>query len=512
MYCRECGKKIEDGSLSCIICGAMQNIPDTAAERSTTEQAETVPESESSIPRSPCCTFCGAPIESDSLFCILCGKRQPAPLHNDPTHPVEAATEKSLSWSHENKSNEPQAETLMAALHPAESAQPQPDAKSSTPEKLYCIHCGALLRDSALFCVKCGTRQDSDSLTTSNTPTYQEGHTREKRGNHLLILLGALLAGVLLCALLLPKVSKMLEDDPEAIIDVANGEFCTENETSTPIHFGHVVTSEPVQTKSPEAYDAQTTPMPEGSALELLSFSPEVKYVFLSPDMQQYLFIKDSFLDMCPVPSTGIIHRGFTIIHQDPSALDDPFYIILDSFEQPLQLISSDPPCLLEYTSSTYPEAKWWFPSFDNGTCHIHLEQCPDYALTRKGSKVTLDICDPSDPSQYWVIAPCEEIVTPSSHSFTENLEHFILSLAERTITINDLVGIDQETMGYVRNGIYAMAGKIFKTQKYQDYFSSTSWYVPYSQDSDLVSARFNQCMSHNLNVCIEYETLMGWR
>ena len=48
MYCRECGRNIEDESLFCVICGARQNAPDTATEHSTHEEAVTIPTQENS--------------------------------------------------------------------------------------------------------------------------------------------------------------------------------------------------------------------------------------------------------------------------------------------------------------------------------------------------------------------------------------------------------------------------------------------------------------------------------
>ena len=516
MYCRECGRNIEDESLFCVICGARQNAPDTATEHSTHEEAVTIPTQENSPPASPCCAFCGAPIEADAIFCILCGKRQPKPQQTKPFVPAEDAMEKTMLWTHEDKPNEQKPETVVAeASCPAESVQPQPAPKSSVPERLYCIQCGAQLRDNALFCVKCGTRQDATFTPMTNTPIYQEELPRKKRGKGILIFLGVLIIVALLCALLLPKISEALEDDPEEVIDVVSGEAITENETLAPVQDEPVATPAPVQTKSPDThsgYAASTTTTTDSYNMEYLSFLSDEKYGIFSPDMQQQLTIgggTSSGLYMSPAQESS--SQLFSMFPGDLPSYDNIMYKI-SGVSGPLQIASSDSSRLLSSNSAVSVDAEWWFPSFDNSMCHIHLGQNIDYALTRKGSEVTLDICDPNNPSQYWVVVRCDDNGTQPSYSTTDSLEQFILSLAERTITINDLMGMDKETVGYVRNGIYAMAGKIFKTQKYQDYFSSTSWYTPYSQDNDLVTARFNQCMSHNLNVCIEYEELMGWR
>lgn len=513
MYCRECGRNIEDGSLFCVICGARQNAPDIATEHSAPVDAVTIPAQETSTPSSPCCAFCGAPIESDAIFCILCGKRQPAPQQAEPITPVEDAMEKTMLWTHEDKPNEQKPETVVAeASCPAESVQPQPAPKSSVPERLYCIQCGAQLRDNALFCVKCGTRQDTTFTPMTNTPMYQEEPPRKKRGKGILIFLGVLIIVALLCALLLPKISEALEDDPEEVIDVMSGDAITKNETPTPVQDEPVATPSPVQTKSPDIYAAQATPSPEASELEYLSFSPGSKYAFFSPDLQQQLSISGSTSSgLCMSPARGASGQLFTINIADSEKYGSSVYKISGPAGA-MQISSSDSPRLVSSRDVSSVDALWCFPSFVEGRCHIHLLQYPDYVLARQGSSVTLAICNQYDSSQLWVVTRCDGNGSQPSYSTTDSLEQFILSLAERTITINDLMGMDKETVGYVRNGIYAMAGKIFKTQKYQDYFSSTSWYTPYSQDNDLVTARFNQCMSHNLNVCIEYEELMGWR
>ncbi|MGL6104863.1 YARHG domain-containing protein [Romboutsia sp.] len=48
-----------------------------------------------------------------------------------------------------------------------------------------------------------------------------------------------------------------------------------------------------------------------------------------------------------------------------------------------------------------------------------------------------------------------------------------------RYLTVEVLSSYDRETLGYIRNEIYARHGYIFKTEKYRQYFGSMLWYFP---------------------------------
>jgi hypothetical protein len=62
------------------------------------------------------------------------------------------------------------------------------------------------------------------------------------------------------------------------------------------------------------------------------------------------------------------------------------------------------------------------------------------------------------------------------------------------------------EEVGYLRNGIYALSGKKFVTEKYIQYFNAQDWYEgTMSSDYD-VQMRFNDAQRINLITIMSYE------
>lgn len=51
-------------------------------------------------------------------------------------------------------------------------------------------------------------------------------------------------------------------------------------------------------------------------------------------------------------------------------------------------------------------------------------------------------------------------------------------------LTEEDVVGMDKEDMGYLRNELFARHGHTFKTDKMQEYFAKQPWYRPYTDDA----------------------------
>lgn len=200
--------------------------------------------------------------------------------------------------------------------------------------------------------------------------------------------------------------------------------------------------------------------------------------------------------------------RSFRISLADGSF--DSGYHITGVFGK-LGFADGEPPVLHGFGGGQ-EDARWQFSAADGGMYFIHLLQAPGYALAHEGERVFLAPYDEQDDRQQWIITAPLPDTTPASEPEGDALSQYIYGLASRDMDISELSGLDEETVGYIRNGIYALAGKIFKTKEYQEYFSAQSWYIPYSDNNDLVTARFNSHMEHNLNVCIEYEKLMGWR
>ena len=93
--------------------------------------------------------------------------------------------------------------------------------------------------------------------------------------------------------------------------------------------------------------------------------------------------------------------------------------------------------------------------------------------------------------------------------------ERFILELDKQYILYDELKGFTETQMGYILNGIYALSGKNFKTDKYIQYFNGKSWYIPNgaaNESDEEVTKRFNNYQIANLQICVQFQRDMGWR
>ena len=87
-----------------------------------------------------------------------------------------------------------------------------------------------------------------------------------------------------------------------------------------------------------------------------------------------------------------------------------------------------------------------------------------------------------------------------------EDIIQMIPRLNGQYIRRTDLFPYDADDLAYLRNGIFALSGKIFVTEKYRVFFNNQSWYVGTEQSDDIVTARFNDYQKKNLAVILAYE------
>ncbi len=88
----------------------------------------------------------------------------------------------------------------------------------------------------------------------------------------------------------------------------------------------------------------------------------------------------------------------------------------------------------------------------------------------------------------------------------------YILPTDTEFITNEDLDALSKEEVNLALNEIYARHGYVFRTEEYQEYFSSKSWYTPdpdydASDDSELTAIE-----KVNRDLIVAYEVDKGWR
>jgi hypothetical protein len=94
-----------------------------------------------------------------------------------------------------------------------------------------------------------------------------------------------------------------------------------------------------------------------------------------------------------------------------------------------------------------------------------------------------------------------------SSNPIKNNaMSNIIFRLNKQIIQRNELFQFTLEEIGYLRNGIYALSGKIFITEKYIQYFNAQNWYKGTISSDDDVQMRFNDTQRKNLTTILSYE------
>lgn len=86
-------------------------------------------------------------------------------------------------------------------------------------------------------------------------------------------------------------------------------------------------------------------------------------------------------------------------------------------------------------------------------------------------------------------------------------LDEFIFADSDRRyLTVEDLQGMDAQTLRYARNEIYARYGRRFKDQELQNYFDSKSWYVGLIAPEDFKESTLSDIERKNAELILAYE------
>lgn len=75
-----------------------------------------------------------------------------------------------------------------------------------------------------------------------------------------------------------------------------------------------------------------------------------------------------------------------------------------------------------------------------------------------------------------------------------------------RYLTIDDLAGLDADTLRYARNEIYARRGRRFNDQELQSYFDSKSWYQGIIAPEDFQESMLSDIERKNAELILDYE------
>lgn len=80
-------------------------------------------------------------------------------------------------------------------------------------------------------------------------------------------------------------------------------------------------------------------------------------------------------------------------------------------------------------------------------------------------------------------------------------------------ISASDLSGFNQDTVAAIRNEIYARHGYAFHSTRWQNYFSSKTWYHRDSTcTANTIDSRLSDVERANIATLVSYEESKGWR
>lgn len=98
---------------------------------------------------------------------------------------------------------------------------------------------------------------------------------------------------------------------------------------------------------------------------------------------------------------------------------------------------------------------------------------------------------------------------TPSPTPQARTLADFIYEGKSRVYAYDELPPFTQDEVALIRNGMYALSGKIFTKDENNKFFSSCWWYTPVSTNVD---QSLNKYQKANIELIVQFEKDQGWR
>lgn len=433
------------------------------------------------------CPQCNLPVKKEAVYCPHCG----ALINN-----------RAPIISHHEDTGSEREEWMGVPFQPNEPEEPPQE------EELFCPSCSRPIKEDTIYCPHCGrlcataSTEPKEWDNTDNDPPPQPGKSPRRS---LLIIIAILAIGALIAAgifLIIPLLSE--EDSNEEKEGTALFSQWSEENPSA------AVTATPWETPQAEEYDAAA---PSGTPA-LPTAAP-----ILTPG--PFTVIQNGQYELCTVDQNRALcvdagGNGTIWLSWAAKGEGDSFSIFAGTEPQIYSIAGTAGSLGVSKSGEALQlgltNGRWSFASAGGGGYYICLADYPGYVLGYSGGTPAIEAYDPSSNMQKWSLTQSQTTQWEQGTEAEQWLEAFIPMLDDTYITAEDVYGLDQVTMGYIRNGIYALSGKIFETKAYQDFFSSQPWYVPYSQDGNAVQKRFNDYQNHNLSICTEYERMMGWR
>ena len=94
-----------------------------------------------------------------------------------------------------------------------------------------------------------------------------------------------------------------------------------------------------------------------------------------------------------------------------------------------------------------------------------------------------------------------------NSYESEDTQEDYIIADSDsRYLSMEEIESFDAEKVQMVINEIYAMHGRVFKTQEVAAYFQEKSWYHPDDSKTDeQIVSEFNEYEKANVDLLLQY-------
>ena len=453
------------------------------------------------------CTECGKEnTDPNNQFCIYCGTK---------IEETDADNESITSMLTEDPL------TLAEDLPNSETKSNIPVFETNFQNTLFCEQCGAPRTQDDVFCVNCGMRYD----TGENPENPPKEKKRKKGRTAALIIILFLLAGTAslgIFALLngvdsLPVIGQFFsQDDEEKIADESTEESAAVQETT--------------QTTIPEETSSETTDMTEPletTAPQSSSNAPSITATSELPEHPAaHIVDGDNNTAWASEVDTNGVWGEITIPYGADITVYGIYlkngwwksqYDLVQNSRAANLLIKFDDGSVISTAVTDSMLSNFTELTATDGELIVFTEPRVTSTLTitvngaYPGANTAVFITDISV-----VLTPEETIpeptVTVNPNTNMDALETLILDGASRYYTRTDITSLSEDEMRVVRNGLYALSGRIFKSPDLRDFFTSKDWYTPLYTTDRATKPHFNKYQDANLDLVVKIEKEYGYR